>query len=185
MRCINSKEDRMRRSTTLGAVLAGIAIVGSLAGLPSQAQRAPDPARLAAARELVDAMGGVSMAERVVDEMIGGMVNQMRAQNPGAAAEFERIMRTVLAPDSPRVKAYFSEIIDVTTQFYAEKFSVDELRELTAFQRSAVGQKFQKVVPEAMARMAPVMMKFQAGIVPDMQDAMRRATEQAGSSGRR
>jgi hypothetical protein len=33
--------------------------------------------------------------------------------------------------------------------------------------------------------MAPVMMRFQAGIAPDMQDAMRRATEHAGSSGRR
>jgi uncharacterized protein len=175
----------MRRSTRLGAVFAAIAIVGSLAGLPSHAQRAPDPARLAAARELVDAMGGVSMAERVVDQMIGGMVDQMRSQNPGAAAEFERIMRTVLAPDAPRVKAYFSEIMEVTTLFYAEKFTIDELRELTVFQRSPLGQKFQRIVPEAMARMAPVMMKFQSGIVPDMQDAMRRATEQSGSSGRR
>jgi hypothetical protein len=175
----------MRRSTRLGAVFTAIAIVGSLAGLPSYAQPTPDPARLVAARELVDAMGGVSMAERVVDEMIGGMVSQMRSQNPGAAAEFERIMRTVLAPDSPRVKAYFNEVMDVTTKFYAEKFTVDELRELTVFQRSPLGQKFQRMVPEAMARMAPVMMKFQAGIVPDMQDAMRRATEQAGSSDRR
>lgn len=175
----------MRRSIRLGAVFAAMAIVGSLAALPSYAQPAPDPARLVAARELVDAMGGVSMAERVVDEMIGGMVGQMHSQNPSAAAEFERIMRTVLAPDSPRLKAYFSEIMDVTTQFYAEKFTIDELRELTAFQRSPLGQKFQRIVPEAMARLAPVMIKFQAGIVPDMQDAMRRATEQSGSSGRR
>lgn len=175
----------MRRSTRLSAVFAAIAVVGSVAGLPSYAQPAPDPARLVAARELVDAMGGVSMAERVVDQMIGGMVSQMRSQNPSAAAEFERIMRTVLAPDSPRVKAYFNEIMDVTTKFYAEKFTVDELRELTVFQRSPLGQKFQKVVPEAMAHMTPALMKFQAGIVPDMQDAMRRATEQAGSSGRR
>lgn len=175
----------MRRSTRIGAVFAAIAIAGGLAGLPSYAQPAPDTARLVAARELVDAMGGVSMAERVVDQMIGGMVNQMRSQNPSAAAEFERIMRIVLAPDSPRVRAYFNEIMDVTTKFYAEKFTVDELRELTVFQRSPLGQKFQKVVPEAMARMTPALMKFQAGIVPDMQDAMRRATEQAGSSGRR
>ena len=82
----------MRRSTGLGPVFAAVAVVGSLAGLPSHAQRAPDPARLVAARELVDAMGGVSMAERVVDEMIGGMVNQMRSQNPGAAVEFERVV---------------------------------------------------------------------------------------------
>jgi hypothetical protein len=166
-------------------VFAAIAIVGSLAGLPSQAQRAPDPARLAAARELVDAMGGVAMAERVVDQMIGGLVDQMRSQNPSAAAEFERIMRTVLAPDSPKVMVYFGEVMEVTTRFYAEKFTIDELRELTAFQRSPLGQKFQRIVPEAMARLAPAMIKFQTGIVPDMQEAMRRATEQAGSSGRR
>jgi hypothetical protein len=175
----------MRCSAGLGALFAAIVVVGSLAGLPSRAQPGPDSAKLAAARELVEAMGGVAMAERVVDEMIGGMVNQMRTQNPGAAVEFERIMRTVLGPGSPKVKAYFNEIMEVTTTFYAEKFTLYELRELTVFQRSPVGQKFQRVVPEAMARMAPVMMRFQAGIVPDMQDAMRRATEQAGSSGQR
>ena len=175
----------MRRFARFGALFAAIVVAGSLAGWPSQAQPAPDPTRLDAARELVDAMGGVSMAERVVDQMIDGMVGQMRAQNPRTAADFERIMRTALGHGSPKMKAYLNEIMVVMTAFYAEKFTLDELREITVFQRSPLGQKFQAVVPEAMARMTPVMMKFQAGIVPDMQDAMRRATEHAGSSGRR
>jgi len=171
----------MRRSTKFGALFAALTLAGSLAGLPSQAQRGPDASQLAAARELVDATGGISMAERVVDEMISGMVKQMRMTNPGAAGEFERVMRVVLSPQSPKVQAYFNEIMDVTTRFYAEKFTTDELRELTAFQRSPLGQKFQRVLPEGMARMGPAMMKFQNSIMPDVQDAMRRATEQSGS----
>jgi hypothetical protein len=166
----------MRRSTRFAALLAATAIVAGLAGLPAQAQRA-DAAKLAAARELVDATGGIAMAERVVDEMITGMVQQMRLQNPSVATEFERIMRTVMSPNSPKVKAYFNDIIEVTTQFYAEKFTIDELRQLTAFQRSPVGQKFQKVVPEAMSRMTPVIMKFQNSIAPDVQAASQRAMQ--------
>ena len=104
----------MRRSTRFAALLAATAIVVGFGGLPAQAQR-PDSAKLAAARELVEATGGIGMAERVVDEMITGMVQQMRLQSPSVATEFERIMRTVMSPNSPKVKAYFNEIIEVTT----------------------------------------------------------------------
>jgi hypothetical protein len=175
----------MRRSRWFGVLLAATAITAGLAGMPSQAQRAPDPARLAAARELVEASGSVSAAERVVEEMIAGMANQVRQTQPAAAAEFERVMRTILSPQSPKVQAYFNEIMEVTTNFYAENFTIEELRDLTAFQRSAVGQKFQKVLPQAMARMGPALMKFQASVTPDVQDAMRRSMGQTGPSRQR
>jgi uncharacterized protein len=175
----------MRRSTRFGMLLAAAAIAAGLAGLPSQAQRAPDPAQLAAARELFEASGGVGAAERVVEEIIAGMVNQMRQANPAAAAEFERVMRTILSPRSPKVQAYFNDIMEVTTNFYAENFTIEELRDLTAFQRSAVGQKFQRMLPQAMARMGPALMKFQASVAPDVQDAMRRSMGQTGPTRQR
>jgi hypothetical protein len=162
----------MKRSTGLAALLAAGVVAVGIWGSPVLAQRA-DAAKLAAARELVEATGGAAMAERFVDEMINGMVQQMRVQSPSQAAEFERIMRTVMSPNSPKVKAYFNEIMEVTTQFYAEKFTVEELRQLTAFQRTPVAQKFMKIAPEAMSRMTPAIMKFQNSIMPDVQNAMK------------
>ncbi len=166
----------MRGSTRFAALLVATAISASLWVLPSQAQR-PDAARLAAARELVEATGGIAMAEKAIDEMLAGIINSMRQTNPAGAAEFERVMRTILSPSSPKVRAYLQEIMDVTITLYAEKFTVEEMRQLSVFHRSPVGKKFQSVVPEAMSRMAPAMMKFQGGIMPDVQDASRQMME--------
>jgi hypothetical protein len=163
----------MRHSTRLATLLAASAIAAGLWVLPSEAQRA-DPARTAAARELVEATGGIAMAEKAIDEMLTGIVNSMRQTNPVSAAEFERMMRTVLSPSSPKVRAYLQEIMDVTVTLYAEKFTVEEMRQLSAFHRSAVGKKFQSVMPEAMSRMAPAMMKFQSSIMPDVQAASQQ-----------
>jgi len=162
----------MKRSTKLATLLVATAIAAGLWVLPSEAQR-PDAARMTAARDLVEATGGVAMAEKAIDEMLAGIISSMRQSNPGAAADFERVMRTILSPSSPKVKAYLQEIMDVTVNLYAEKFTVDEMKELAAFHRSPVGKKFQNVVPEAMSRMAPAMMKFQTNIMPDVQGAMQ------------
>jgi uncharacterized protein len=162
----------MRRSPKLASLLVATVIAAGLWVLPSEAQR-PDAARMAAARDLVEATGGVAMAEKAIDEMLAGIINSMRQSNPGAAGDFERVMRTILSPSSPKVKAYLQEIMDVTVNLYAEKFTVEEMKELAAFHRSPVGKKFQNVVPEAMSRMAPAMMKFQTGIMPDVQGAMQ------------
>jgi hypothetical protein len=153
-------------------LLVATAIAAGLWALPSEAQR-PDAARMAAARDLVEATGGVAMAEKAIDEMLVGIVNSVRQSNPGAAGDFERAMRTILSPSSPKVKAYLQEIMEVTVNLYAEKFTVEEMKAIAAFQRSAVGKKFQGVTVEAMSRMGPAMMKFQSSIMPDMQGAMQ------------
>src|SRR5690606_20319626 len=94
---IKRKEGSQMSSSRLATLLAAATIAAGLAASPSRAQSQPDAARMAAARELVEASGGASMGQRVIDQMLDTMVHTMREQNPSAAGSFEQVMRKVLS----------------------------------------------------------------------------------------
>jgi uncharacterized protein len=153
------------------------AVVGLLM-LPATlafAQKAPapvaplDPARVAAAKDLIAATGGIDAAKKGMDQMSAAISGQMRGQNPAQAEKFTALMAKHLAPDGAIVKTYLNEVMEAFTSFYAANFTVAELAEIKVFQASATGKKFQSVAPQMMASAAGPMMKMQQSLMTEIQ----------------
>jgi hypothetical protein len=160
---------------TLRAAALGLMMLpASLASAQQKAPPAPlEPARIKAALELISATGGTDAAKKAMEQMTTAIMGQMRGQNPAQAEKFGAAMSKHLSPEGPIVKAYFTEVMDGFTNFYAANFTVAELNEIKVFQSSATGKKFQMVAPQMMAAMAPAMMKLQQSLMVEIQKDMK------------
>jgi hypothetical protein len=118
---------------------------------------APDPERVAAAKELM----GVTGVNKQLDEMAAVMGQGFRtgaAETAGkakadeAGKEFDAHMG--------RLMSYRQAMLDDFAALYAEKFTLDELRQVTAFYKSPAGAKFVKAVPELIQAGAQIGIKY-------------------------
>jgi hypothetical protein len=166
----------MKRPITLRAAIVGLLMVPSAVVF---AQKAPvaapalDPARVAAAKELIAATGGTDAAKKGMEQMTAAISAQMRGQNPAQAEKFAAIMAKHLAPEGTIVKTYLTEVGDAFVTFYATNFTVPELKEVQTFQASATGKKFQSLAPQMMTGMAAPMMKMQQSLMAEIQKDLK------------
>jgi uncharacterized protein len=128
-----------KRATHLATVTFALAILGSAA----QAQQ-PTPAALATAKEIVVVTGGVTL----FNPLIPGVVEQAKLlllqQNPNLSRVLTEVgdkMRTDLAPR-------LDELINEMARLYAVRFSEQELKDLLAFNKSALGKKLLAEQPQ-------------------------------------
>jgi hypothetical protein len=157
------------------------AVVGLLM-LPATlafAQKAPapaaalDPARVAAAKELIAATGGLDAAKKAMDQMSAAMAGQMRGKDPAYAEKFTAVMAKHMAVDGVIFKTFMTDVMESFTTFYATNFTVTELNEIKTFQVSATGKKFQGMAPQMMAGAAAPMMKMQQMLITEIQKDMK------------
>jgi uncharacterized protein len=166
----------MNRLNPIRAAVIGLLMLPTTL---AYAQKAPtavaplDPARVAAAKDLLAATGGVDAAKKGMDQMSAAIAGQMRGQNPAQAEKFTAIMAKHLAPEGPIVKAYLNDVMESFTTFYAANFTVAELNEIKTFQSSATGKRFQSVAPQMMAGMAQPMMKMQQSLMTEIQKDLK------------
>ena len=70
------------------------------------------------------------------------------------------------------MKTYLADVEEAAAAFYAERFTVEELKAVADFQRSPAGRKFQTETPQLMSVMIPRITKFQQGLIEDMQKGL-------------
>ena len=160
---------------TRGLVLA--LALGLVAATPASAQKAPatiDPAKLAAAKELMAAQGGIEQARKGLDQTRNAMIAEVRRASPAEADGFARFMETYIGTSNPKVTAFFEKVLDSTTTFYAERCSIEEMKGMTAFLGTPSGKKFIALAPEVAASLAPHFIEFQKGLMADVQAAAQR-----------
>ncbi|MDB4952424.1 MAG: uncharacterized protein JWM27_5073 [Gemmatimonadetes bacterium] len=106
----------------------------------SPAAHTADPARLAAAHELVDALN----VQKVLDESMNTMLRAQMQTNP-QLAQFEDVMREFFGK-------YFTwaALRDGYAQIYADQFTEPELRQISAFYHSPVGRRLADATPQIM-----------------------------------
>ena len=116
-----------------------------------------DPARLAAAKELMDATG----VTKQMDQMVAVMGDGFRkgatdaagaAMGEKAGDEFDDHMKRLLS--------YRDAMMQEFAVVYAERFTVDELKAVTEFYKSPTGQKFIQASPELMQAGAAIGIKY-------------------------
>jgi hypothetical protein len=139
--------------------------------LPALAQDSGklDPARIAAAKELMEATGMTKQMDQMVSVMAEGFRKGANSSGGGAAAdklsdEFEGHMQ--------RLMSYRADMIKEFAVIYAERFTAEELKTVTEFYRSPTGQKFIQASPELMQAGAQIGIKYS-------QKAMQKPADKA------
>ncbi|MFN3868871.1 MAG: DUF2059 domain-containing protein [Hyphomicrobiaceae bacterium] len=137
----------------------------TLAAALAQQPAAPDDARIAAARALVEAMGGEGHAQATVAGLKDALIKHMQSTEPAKVVGFVAYMDRELAPTGPRVAAYMADVQRIAVDFYAQRFTAAELEQIAAFQKSEAGRKFQALTPEVGQAIAQRSMQFQADLL--------------------
>jgi uncharacterized protein len=128
---------------------AATVVIAMLAFQPSFAQqKAPDTAGVAAAKDLLIAMGSMKQFEVAINTMTAGMGQAFKQQSPGKAKEIDEVMAAMAAKFNARKE----EVLTMVAPLYAEKFTVGELTEIGAFYKTAIGQKMIATQPEILQR---------------------------------
>ncbi len=150
-----------------------MALAGGLAalGIAGTASAGPDPARVAAAAELIAAMGGAGQVQASIGQLREALAKDMGERAPEKAKEFADYLGKEAGAESARVKALLAGIEEQATAFYAERFTAEELKAVAAFQGSAAGRKFQELTPQLAAIVGPRLMEFQKKLIEDLQVA--------------
>jgi hypothetical protein len=164
----------------------------TLACAPVFAQSAPDadPAALAAAREMFDAMNYRTLMGGMMRQMGQGIGASMRAgaeaaikgnaktsdeQKKQALAKMEKELPAAIAAlqelmNDPTV---VDDIMTETVPLYARTYTADELKQISAFYRTPVGAKMLATTPKLMGegmqigqqvfvrRVGPLMQKLE------------------------
>jgi len=112
------------------AIAAGLAAL-SLIAAPALAQTAPDPQRLALARQIFEVQGGATSAAAA----IRGMQKSMAESLPTPEAR----QRMAEAMDS-MVTAVLPRLYDELASFYASDFTEGQLKDILSFYKSPTGQ---------------------------------------------
>jgi len=127
-------------------------------------QTPPDPARVAAARDLLEVTGVTKQMDGMVDAMSRGFAKGANAGNSEAGKklsdQFDTSMKKLLE--------YKDQMITDFANLYAETFTAEEMKAVADFYRSGAGAKFISKTPELMKKGAEIGMKYSAKIADEM-----------------
>ena len=137
------------------------------------AKVAPAPEVLEAAKAVIEASGGRTEALKAMSSIKGTYLAQLRGQDPAMIEKVQGILTKLMDEKNPRIASYLDEMEASAMDFYATRFTADELKAISAFQVSPAGRKFRTVVPELMAVMQPPMMRFQQALSQELQREMQ------------
>jgi hypothetical protein len=124
---------------------------GLLEGVPPPP--ASDPARIAAARPLVQLLGLREKAIASVDRQIPVLTGTIRFRNPKLTdAQMKKV------PDRIRANAYatLGRLLEYEAHVLAQHYTVDQLKAIAAFYRSDAGKRLLSEEPKIDLEMGPV-----------------------------
>jgi len=161
---------------TIRVGLLALAVV--VAG-PAAAQKAPansDPSAVAAAKELLIAMGSMKQFEVAINTMSRGMADAFKKQAPAKAKEIDEVMALMAA----KFNARKGEMLTLVAPLYAEKFTPDELTEIGAFYKTPIGQKMIATQPEILQRSMQIGMAWGQAIGQEVEQEARKELKKRG-----
>ncbi len=127
------------------------------------AKPAPDQAAVAAARDLMDAVGISKQFDGLIASMTKGF--DMGAKSKGgeqgekASKEFDDAMK--------HFASYKEDMLTDFAKLYAETFTAAEMKEVADFYRSGAGAKFIANMPAIMKKGSEIGMKYAQKMMQD------------------
>ena len=155
---------------------SAIAVIACLLLAGAATAQAPNPAAppaitdeaRAAALELAEATGGTNTAVTMIGLLRNQMVANLQRSSAKPADEVARIVDEVLLPE---LQGRVGELTAAVAAINASNYTVDEMRQLTAFYRSPLGRRVVEVAPKIGAE---AFTAGQAWGVRVAQDAIRK-----------
>lgn len=161
----------LRRLLTAAVTL----VVLSGAALAQQ-KAAPDAARLAAARELMEASG----SDRQFKAVMPLLGRQMEQAFLRLAPQHSDTIRDAMGKVLDRVVERRGELIKLVAEIYAQKLSLEDLKALTAFYRSGPGARFVAAQPEILKDSAEAGRRWGEAIGREIDTEMRQELKRRG-----
>jgi hypothetical protein len=115
-------------------IIAGMFLV-SIHASPAQT---PSPDAMTAARSLVTTMKLSDQYKALLPAILLGLRPALVQDRPEIERDYDAMMPMIEDAFTP----YYAAMVDDVAAIYANNFTVSELRELEAFYRQPVGQKF-------------------------------------------
>ena len=156
-------------------VLAALAATGLRAQQPPAA---PDPARLAAGRALVDAALPPATREAMIRGIVGPMVENVRtamanspqmaelvAKQPGARDVLDRYMQRIVQTSLEGVQAAMPKLAAAMAQAYARHLTLAQLNDTLAFYQTASGRALVASLPTIQTD--PAVLQVQREMMAD------------------
>jgi len=131
----------MRNLYSLAGVMCASLLCSPVLSLPAVAAPATAieaDARLAAATDLIDAMGGRDAVMFQISRVVPVQMQELQAQFPNMSAEMRGIIERSMREEMARG---VNRLLTQMAGAWAERFTARELREIAAFHRSPAGQK--------------------------------------------
>ncbi|HEU4885414.1 MAG TPA: DUF2059 domain-containing protein [Longimicrobium sp.] len=137
-----------------------------LAAAPAAAQPEPTPGEVAAVRELLE-------VSRTRENFIRGMELGLEQ---GGIGEMTPEIRAVLREFMDEHFRY-DEMEPDFIRMYADAFTEEEIRGLTAFYRTPIGQRVVETLPEIGAASQRIVMERLQSAMPELMQAMMEAMQ--------
>jgi uncharacterized protein len=134
----------------------------------ARAQVPPAPDALAAAKELVVTIH----LDEQFSAVLPGIIKNLKPSIVQGRSEVDRQYDALVPIMLGGFKARISELSDAAAIVYARNFSTEDLRALTAFYRTPLGQRLLQKLPTVTQEIMLVGGKFGKSVAEDMQKRM-------------
>jgi uncharacterized protein len=156
----------MSRRLIYSGFIALIITAGALCG-PATAQQ-PSADAMAAARELITVMRSTDQLKLMLPNIMQALKPAIVQGRPQIEQDFDTVMPLLIDGMTARL----GQLVDQMASVYARNFTPAEMREMTAFYRGPVGQKFLEKMPTVMQESMQLGQSFGQQIAGEMQSRM-------------
>lgn len=153
-----------------------IACVLALALAWPGAALAQPPEAMAAARELIAASDTAEQMKTLVPIIMRQMKSTIARGRPEIEKAYDEVMPLIIKA----MNSHIDEFIEAAASIYARNFTIDEIKEITAFYRQPVGQKLLQKLPVVMQESMILGQKFGQVVAEDLRDQMTRELRSRG-----
>jgi hypothetical protein len=148
----------------------GPTIMDLLFDKPVEIDRNVDPARLAAARDMLQASNTEKMLDVMMAQTAEGPRPPLPADaDPKALEDANRMIETV----QNSFKSRRGELLDVMAMIWAKRFSVEEMQAVTAFYRTPHGEAVVNAMPALAAEQQKVSQSFYQSVFANVGTAVQ------------
>jgi len=147
--------------------LLAVAFAATLCISPVAAQPAPADT-LAAARELITIMRATDQLKQMLPTIMQALKHAIAQGRQQVERDLDTLMPVLLDGMSSRI----GDLVDQMAAVYARNFTSDEIRQLTTFYRSPVGQKFLEKMPTVMQESMSLGQAFGQQVATELQGKM-------------
>jgi uncharacterized protein len=152
----------MKRPMLIAVSMLAATLLCSGAAAP----QTPAPDALAAARELVTTMKAGDMLKSLMPIILQQLKPVIVQGRPQVERDFDAIMPTLMEAMTTKT----DEFNDLVADIYARNFSAAEIRQVTAFYHSPVGQKLLEKMPAISQESMMIGQKWGQAIAGDMRN---------------